>query len=92
MAAYRVFMSSARRTHQTWDAVSEAMGDVEVHLSPALYNASSDVLRRAVEAAEDDAGCLLLVAHNPGVHQLAVEYLILRPWEARANRWRRDGD
>ena len=23
---------------------------------------------------------------------LAVEYLILRPWEARANRWRRDGD
>ena len=36
----------------------------------------ADVLRRAVEAAEDQAGCLLLIAHNPGVHQLAVEYLI----------------
>ena len=69
-------VSAARRTHQTRDAVSEAMGAVEVHLSPALYNASADVLRRAVEAAEDTAGCLLLIAHNPGVHQLAVEYLI----------------
>ncbi|MGH7027784.1 SixA phosphatase family protein [Brevundimonas sp.] len=69
-------VSSARRTHQTWDAVSESMGDVEAHLLPALYNASADTLRRAIEAAEDEAGCLLLVAHNPGVHQLAVEYLI----------------
>ena len=69
-------VSSATRTHQTWQAVSEAMGDVDLHLIPALYNASSDTLRRAVEACEDKAGCLLLVAHNPGVHQLAVEYLI----------------
>ena len=69
-------VSSAARTHQTWDAVSEAMGDVSLHLAPALYNASADTLRRAVEAAEDEAGCLLLIAHNPGVHQLAVEYLI----------------
>ena len=29
-----------------------------------------------VEAAEDDAGCLMVVAHNPGVHLLAVEYLV----------------
>lgn len=71
-----VLVSSATRTHQTWDAVSQAMGDVEVHLAPALYNASSDTLRRAVEAAEDQSGCLMLIAHNPGVHQLAVEYLI----------------
>jgi phosphohistidine phosphatase len=74
--AQRGLVSSATRTHQTWDAVSEAMGDVSLHLAPALYNASADTLRRAVEAAEDEAGCLLLIAHNPGVHQLAVEYLI----------------
>ena len=69
-------VSGARRTRDTWDAVSEHFGDVELQVCDALYNAPADVLRRAVEAAEDQAGCLLLIAHNPGVHQLAVEYLI----------------
>jgi len=40
------------------------------------YNAPSDVIRRFVEASEDEAGCLLILAHNPGVHVLAAEYLI----------------
>lgn len=69
-------VSGARRTRQTWDQVSDHFGDVELRVSDSLYNASADTLRRAVEAAEDEAGCLLLIAHNPGVHQLAVEYLI----------------
>ncbi|AYG95127.1 histidine phosphatase family protein [Brevundimonas naejangsanensis] len=69
-------VSGARRTRDTWDAVSEFFGDVDLRVADALYNASADTLRRAVEAAEDEAGCLLLIAHNPGVHQLAVDYLI----------------
>lgn len=69
-------VSGARRTRQTWDQASEHFGDVELRVSDTLYNASADVLRRAVETVEDAAGCLMLIAHNPGVHQLAVEYLI----------------
>jgi len=69
-------VSGARRTRDTWDAVSEFFGDVDLRVADALYNASAGALRRAVEAAEDEAGCLLLIAHNPGVHQLAVDYLI----------------
>lgn len=69
-------VSDARRTRETWDEVLEAMGDVDLRLAPVLYNAAADVLRRAVEDAEDDAACLLILAHNPGVHQLAVELLI----------------
>lgn len=69
-------VSDARRTRQTWDQVHEAMGDVEVRIESALYNASPDTLRHAVEAAEDHAGCLLVLAHNPGVHLLALDYLI----------------
>lgn len=69
-------VSGAIRTRQTWDQVHEAMGDVDLRVETALYNASADVLRHAVEAAEDEAGCLLILAHNPGVHQLAVEYLV----------------
>ena len=71
----RALVSSAERTHQTWDAAQEALGDVEVRLEPSLYNGSTDTLRRFVEASEDEVGCLIVVAHNPGVHLLALEYL-----------------
>ncbi|WP_439472540.1 SixA phosphatase family protein [Brevundimonas sp.] len=69
-------VSPASRTRQTWDLVHDAMGDVEVREDEPLYNGSADTLRRAIEAVEDEAGCLLVLAHNPGVHLLAVEYLI----------------
>ena len=49
---------------------------MEVRHEPALYNAEADVLRRYIEASEDETGCLMVVAHNPGIHLLAVEYLI----------------
>jgi phosphohistidine phosphatase len=69
-------VSPASRTRQTWDLVHDAMGDVEVREDEPLYNGSADTLRRAIEAVEEEAGCLLVLAHNPGVHLLAVEYLI----------------
>ena len=69
-------VSPASRTRQTWDLVHDAMGDVEVREDEPLYNGSADTLRHAIEAVEDEAGCLLVLAHNPGVHLLAVEYLI----------------
>lgn len=69
-------VSSAVRTCQTWELAHDAFGDVDVREQEALYNAGADTLRQAVESVEDEAGCLLLLAHNPGVHQLAVEYLI----------------
>lgn len=68
-------VSSATRTRQTWEAASEAFGDVELDLEDRLYNAEPDVIRRMIEDAEDRAGCLMVVAHNPGVHLLAVDYL-----------------
>lgn len=68
-------ISSAARTRQTWDQMHDGFGDVEVRWETALYNAAADVIRRLVEASEDETGCLLVIAHNPGVHALAVEYL-----------------
>ena len=69
-------VSPSARTRETWDLVHDALGDVQVRTDETLYNASADALRRMVEAVEDEAGCLLVVAHNPGVHLLAVEYLV----------------
>jgi phosphohistidine phosphatase len=70
-----VLVSTAARTRQTWDLVQDAFGDVDVRLERDLYNASAAAIRRLVEAEEEAAGCLLVMAHNPGVHLLAVEYL-----------------
>ena len=69
-------VSPAVRTRQTWDLLHDAFGDVQVREDEPLYNGGSDILRRYVEATEDEAGCLMVVAHNPGVHLLAVEYLV----------------
>jgi len=69
-------VSPAARTRQTWELLHDAFGDVEVRADEPLYNGGSDILRRLVESAEDAAGCLMVVAHNPGIHLLAVEYLV----------------
>src|SRR5688500_9657880 len=67
-------VSPAARTRQTWELLHDAFGDVQIRDDEALYNGGAGALRRLVEAAEEEAGCLMLVAHNPGVHLLAVEY------------------
>jgi len=69
-------VSTAERTRQTWGRMHDALGDVEVREEAGLYNAAADAIRRFVEASEEEAGCLLVLAHNPGVHVLAVEYLV----------------
>ena len=68
-------VSAATRTRQTWEHMHDAFGDVEVRDEAALYDAPADVIRRFVENSEDEAGCLMIVAHNPGVHVLAADYL-----------------
>ncbi|RZJ97709.1 MAG: histidine phosphatase family protein, partial [Brevundimonas sp.] len=69
-------VSDARRTRETWEGLSESFGDVELSLEASAYDAPAERLRSLVEDREDAAGCLIVLAHNPGVHQLAVDYLI----------------
>lgn len=72
-------VSSARRTRETWAGLAEGLGidaDPEwLEIEAALYNAPAMTLRRHVEGAEDRCDTLVLIAHNPGVHQLAFELL-----------------
>ena len=37
---------------------------------------SANDRRRFVVGAEAEAGCLMVVGHNPGIHLLAMEYLV----------------
>lgn len=69
-------VSAAVRTQQTWAQLQDVLGDVEVQIIEHLYDAEAGTLRSEVELNEEDAGCVMVIAHNPGIHQLAVDYLI----------------
>lgn len=72
-------VSAARRTRETWTGVAEGLTlDPEpswLEVDPALYNADARFLRGQVESAENRCETLILIAHNPGIHQLAFELL-----------------
>src|SRR5665213_685600 len=72
-----VLVSHAIRAHQTWEVAWEAMKDLvpatPVELMPELYGADPAQLLQIIRAASDaDPQRLLLVGHNPGMHELAL--------------------
>jgi phosphohistidine phosphatase len=72
-----VLVSPAVRAHQTWEIAAEAMKKVSqqprIELLPELYGADPSQLLQTVRAASSaDPKTLLLVGHNPGMHELAL--------------------
>ncbi len=70
----RVLVSSAVRTQQTWAAMADSLPEAKAISLRALYHAEPDVILGLVET-EDDADTLMIVAHNPGIHALALRLL-----------------
>ncbi|RZA16897.1 MAG: histidine phosphatase family protein, partial [Lysobacteraceae bacterium] len=66
----RVLCSPSARTRETLAALGD-LGPVEVREDASIYEASPGTLA-ALADANRDAGCLLLVGHNPGLEQLAA--------------------
>jgi phosphohistidine phosphatase len=72
-----VLVSPAVRAHQTWDIVWEAIKDLaskpHVELVPELYGAQPTQLLQTIRLASvSDPKRLMLVGHNPGMHELAL--------------------
>ena len=72
-----VMVSHAVRALQTWEIAWEAMKDSvpapEVELAPELYGADVAQLLEAIRnASVTDPKRLMLVGHNPGMHELAI--------------------
>lgn len=66
-------ISPALRTRQTWELVAEILqGNIPHDFVPAIYEASAAHILEAVRSAPDEAGCLLVVGHNPGLEGLAA--------------------
>ena len=72
-----VLVSPAIRAHQTWDIAWDAMKDAapepQVELLPELYGADpSQLLQTIRTASTSDPQRLMVVGHNPGMHELAL--------------------
>ncbi|HVY88684.1 MAG TPA: histidine phosphatase family protein [Hyphomonadaceae bacterium] len=65
-----VLVSDAKRTRETWELVKPALGKVEVQFLRTLYLCPAETLMEAAEKA--NAERVMLVAHNPGMHELAT--------------------
>jgi len=66
-----VLCSSAARARATLDRVLPALGDPRVLVERGLYHASANGLLGRVRALPDEAAAVMLVGHNPGLHELA---------------------
>jgi phosphohistidine phosphatase len=68
----QVFCSPALRTRQTWDQISaELPSQPKIEFEPAIYQAGPEALRELIWQADDEVSTLLLIGHNPAVHELA---------------------
>jgi phosphohistidine phosphatase len=72
-----VLVSSAIRAQQTWEVAWEVMKSgvpqPQIEIRPELYGADPSQLLEAIHAATaTDPQRLMLVGHNPGIHELAL--------------------
>jgi phosphohistidine phosphatase len=67
-----VLVSSARRTLQTLEALTPFEDNALVEPMDGLYLASASQLMDAVRKTPETVRSLLLIGHNPGLHELAV--------------------
>ncbi|MBI1358893.1 MAG: hypothetical protein GC155_01280 [Alphaproteobacteria bacterium] len=63
-------VSDARRTRQTWELAQSAFPETKVRYLHSLYLCDAETLMAEAEHAR--ASHVLIVAHNPGLHDLAA--------------------
>ena len=69
-----VLCSTAVRARRTWELAEGALDvPTTVRYEPSLYLATARAVLGMVRGVDDDVERLVLVAHNPGAHDLAVQ-------------------
>jgi phosphohistidine phosphatase len=66
-------VSTAVRASQTWEAVAPMFPGARAIFLPALYSAAPEELW--AQARGRGGATVMVVAHNPGLHQLALQML-----------------
>ena len=68
-----VLCSPAARARETLELVRPALDSSTVLLEDELYAASSDDLLARIRVVPDAVASLMVIGHNPGLHQLALD-------------------
>jgi phosphohistidine phosphatase len=71
-----VLVSAAQRTRDTWAAAAPALGDPEVRYEDDLYHAEAGLVRSLAEQAGAGRGAVMVIGHNPGLHELAFRLML----------------
>lgn len=80
----RVLVSPAARTQESWKYLSGAFKPVPVAtLTERLYDATPHAILAAIKEAPPSAHTLMLVGHNPGLHEVALMLIASGDIDAR---------
>jgi phosphohistidine phosphatase len=80
----RVLVSPAARCQQTWQAAAGAFKPAPAATSvDKLYDATQPMLFAVIKEAPGSAHSLLVVGHNPGLHELALMLIASGDVDAR---------
>jgi phosphohistidine phosphatase len=80
----KVIISPATRTQETWKYASAAFKPVPGAMSAAaIYDATPLALAGVIKAAPSSAHTLLIVGHNPSLHEVAMSLIATGDIEAR---------
>ena len=69
-------VSAAARTRETWEALAPACPACAVRFEEGLYHAEAGEVLDLVRRCADQAGTVMVVGHNPGLHELVLRLLI----------------
>lgn len=74
-------VSSARRTRETWEAAAPAFPRARSELRRDLYHAEAQEVLSAIREEAPDGATVMVVGHNPGLHELALRLALGGPAE-----------
>ncbi len=80
----RVLVSTARRTRETWERLAPAFpSPPPVSFDDRLYDSVPETILAVVKDTERAVGTLLVIGHNPGLHDFARLLIASGDVEAR---------
>lgn len=69
----RVLVSPAARTRETWRQIAAALRVApDAVFDERIYNAAPQALLNVIAETPDEARGVLMLGHNPGLHELAM--------------------
>jgi phosphohistidine phosphatase len=67
-----ILCSPVTRTRQTLDQIAATLGKIQTEFQKVIYEGGYDEILSLVRSVDDSCMALLVVGHNPAIHQFAA--------------------